>query len=180
MVQFISVITMLGVQILFVGGILFVSDLWPHGRDNRYDVVIFNFQIRSIAFLIVLWWAFGDSLDAADATMSNVAGTLLFPFTYFWIDANAYRRIENRHSFKWHCLSVMLLTKYLILQSTVSDSGVCGCHGRCCEPSSSSTSASVETTSRHSSADSNPSTTSIAPSCSPVTGRFSEPTLTHH
>jgi hypothetical protein len=170
MVQFISVITMLGVQILFVDGILFVSGLWPHERDNRYDMVIFNFQIRSITFLIVLWWAFSDSLDAANATMFNVAGTLLFPFTYFWTDANAYRRIENQHSFRWHCLSITPLMKYLILQSTVSDSGVCGGHGRCCEPSSSSILASVETTSRHSSADSFPSTASIAPSCSPVTG----------
>lgn len=122
-----SVITMLGMGLLFVGGVLFVNGLWLRGHGDGDDVAIFNFLTGSITFLIVLWWAFGGSLAATNATVFNAAGTLLFSFTYLWLGANAYRGVDDQRSFGWYCLFVALValpTGYLVLRS--GDVGLAG------------------------------------------------------
>jgi hypothetical protein len=106
----------LGMGLLFVGGVLFVNGMWLLGYGANRDVAIFNFLTGIITFLIVLWWAFGG--NASDGTPFNAAGTMLFSFTYLWIGANAIRGVEDQRSFGWYCFFVALTaapTGYLVL-----------------------------------------------------------------
>jgi hypothetical protein len=105
----------LGMGLLFVGGVLFVNGMWLLGYGANRDVAIFNFLVGLITFLIVLWWAFGG--DASEGTAFNAAGTMLFSFTYLWIGANAIRGVEDQRSFGWYCGFVAvtaLPTAYLV------------------------------------------------------------------
>ncbi|WP_218153766.1 AmiS/UreI family transporter [Halopelagius inordinatus] len=108
--------SVLGMGLLFVGGVLFVNGLWLLGNGADEDVAVFNFLTGLITFLIVLWWGFGG--DASEGTPFNAAGTMLFSFTYLWIGANAYRGVEDQRSFGWYCAFVALTaipTGYLVL-----------------------------------------------------------------
>ena len=91
----------LGMGLLFVGGVLFVNGMWLLGYGSDRDVAVFNFLVGLITFLIVLWWAFGG--DASEGTAFNAAGTMLFSFTYLWIGANAIRGVDDQRSFGWYC-----------------------------------------------------------------------------
>lgn len=120
-----SLYSVLGMGLLFVGGVLFVNGLWllDYGADR--DVAIFNFLTGAITFLIVLWWAFGG--DASEGTAFNAAGTLLFSMTYLWIGSNAIRGIEDQRSFGWYCFFVALTalpTGYLVFLT--GDVGLAG------------------------------------------------------
>lgn len=111
-----SLYSVLGMGLLFVGGVLFVNGLWLLGHGSDSDVAIFNYLTGAITFLIVLWWAFGG--DASEGTAFNAAGTLLFSMTYLWIGSNAIRGIEDQRSFGWYCFFVALTaipTGYLVL-----------------------------------------------------------------
>ncbi len=110
--------TVLGMGLLFVGGVLIVNGIWLLGRGDDADVAIFNFLTGIITFLIVLWWGFGG--DASEGTPFNAAGTMLFSFTYLWLGANAYRGIEDQRSFGWYCAFVAVVavpTGFLVLQT---------------------------------------------------------------
>ncbi|WP_198951510.1 AmiS/UreI family transporter [Halorubrum salipaludis] len=120
-----SVITTLGMGLLFVGGVLFVNGLWLRGTGADEDVAVFNFLTGGITFLIVLWWAFGG--DATNGTAFDAAGTLLFSFTYLWIGANASRGVEDQRSFGFYCGFVActaIPTGFLVFQS--GDVGLAG------------------------------------------------------
>jgi hypothetical protein len=107
--------SVLGLGLLFVGGVLFVNGLWLLGRGSDQDVAILNVLTGLITFLIVLWWGFGG--DASAGTPFNAAGTLLFSFTYLWIGANASRGIDDQQSFGWYCFFVALVatpTGYIV------------------------------------------------------------------
>jgi hypothetical protein len=115
----------LGMGLLFVGGVLFVNGMWLLGYGSDRDVATFNFLTGLITFLIVLWWGFGG--DASDGTPFNAAGTMLFSFTYLWIGANASRGVEDQRSFGWYCGFVAvtaLPTAYLVFLS--GDIGLTG------------------------------------------------------
>lgn len=100
--------SVLGMGLLFVGGVLIVNGLWLHGKGDDKDVAVFNFLTGLITFVIVLWWGFGG--DLSEGTPFNAAGTMLFSFTYLWLGANAYRGIEDQRSFGWYCAFVAVVT----------------------------------------------------------------------
>lgn len=107
--------SILGMGLLFVGGVLFVNGLWLHGLGDDKDVAVFNFLVGLITFLIVLWWGFGG--DLSEGSPFNAAGTMLFSFTYLWLGVNAYRGIEDQRSFGWYCAFVAIVavpTGYLV------------------------------------------------------------------
>lgn len=119
-----SLISVLGLGLLFIGGVLFVNGLWIRGNGDDKDVSIFNLLVGGVTFLIVLWWAFGG--EASGGTPFNAAGMLLFSMTYLWIGANTYRGITDQRSFGWFCLFVAITavpTAYLIL-TDVGDVGL--------------------------------------------------------
>lgn len=106
----------LGMGLLFVGGVLLVNGLWLHGRGADEDVAVFNLLTGVITFLIVLWWGFGGEIS--EGTPFNAAGTLLFSITYLWLGVNAYRGMEDQRSFGWYCAFVAIVatpTGYLVL-----------------------------------------------------------------
>ncbi|MFB6186000.1 MAG: AmiS/UreI family transporter [Halobacteriaceae archaeon] len=108
--------SVLGMGLLFVGGVLIVNGLWLTGRGEDKDVAVFNFLTGLITFLIVVYWGFGGS--ASQGTPFNAAGTMLFSFTYLWLGANAIRGIEDQRSFGWYCGFVAVtaaVTGYLVL-----------------------------------------------------------------
>lgn len=107
--------SILGMGLLFVGGVLIVNGLWLLGYGSDDDVAVFNFLTGLITFLIVLWWGFGG--DLSEGSPFNAAGTMLFSFTYLWLAANAYRGIEDQRSFGWYCAFVAVVavpTGYLV------------------------------------------------------------------
>ncbi|WP_243641457.1 AmiS/UreI family transporter [Natrarchaeobius halalkaliphilus] len=109
------VYSVLGMGLLFVGGVLFVNGIWLLGRGSDEDVAVFNFLTGLITFLIVLWWGFGDG---SAGTPFDAAGTMLFSFTYLWLGANAYRGVADQRSFGWYCAFVAIVaipTGYLVL-----------------------------------------------------------------
>lgn len=113
-----SLYSILGMGLLFVGGVLIVNGLWLHGRGADDDVAILNFLVGLITFLIVLWWGFGGK--ASQGTPFNAAGTMLFSFTYLWLGINAYRGIDDQRGFGWYCAfvaAVTVPTGYLVLQA---------------------------------------------------------------
>ncbi|SEP08053.1 AmiS/UreI family transporter [Halogranum amylolyticum] len=110
--------SVLGMGLLFVGGVLMVNGLWLHGHGADRDVAVFNLLVGVITFLIVLWWGFGGA--ASEGTPFNAAGTMLFSFTYLWLGVNAHRGIEDQRSFGWYCAFVAVValpTGYLVLQT---------------------------------------------------------------
>ena len=120
-----SVITTLGMGLLFVGGVLFVNGLWLRGQGSDADVAVLNFLTGLITFSIVLWWAYGG--DASGGTAFNAAGTALFSFTYLWVAANAYRGVSDQRSFGWYCFFVAVValpTGFLVLRG--GDLGLAG------------------------------------------------------
>lgn len=108
------VYSVLGMGLLFVGGVLFVNGLWLLGRGTDEDVTVFNFLTGLITFLIVIWWGFGEG---SAGTPFDAAGTMLFSFTYLWISANTYRGVSDQRSFGWYCAFVAVTavpTGYLV------------------------------------------------------------------
>lgn len=107
--------SVLGMGLLFVGGVLFVNGMWLHGYGSDDDVAVFNLLTGLITFLIVIWWGFGG--DLSQGTPFNAAGTMLFSFTYLWLGVNAYRGTEDQRSFGWYCAFVAVVaapTGYLV------------------------------------------------------------------
>ncbi|MFC7199692.1 AmiS/UreI family transporter [Halospeciosus flavus] len=103
-----SLYSVLGMGLLFVGGVLVVNGLWLHGYGGDDDVAIFNLLVGIITFLIVMWWGFGGA--ASQGTPFNAAGTMLFSFTYLWLGVNAYRGTEDQRGFGWYCAFVAVVT----------------------------------------------------------------------
>ncbi len=119
-----SLVPVLGLALLFIGGVLFVNGLWIRGIGNDRDVSIFNLLVGIVTFIIVLWWAFGG--ESSGGTPFNAAGMLLFSMTYLWLAAIAYLGIDDTRSFGWFCLFVAITavpTGYLIL-TDVGDIGL--------------------------------------------------------
>jgi hypothetical protein len=100
--------TVLGMGLLFVGAVLVVNGIWLLGGAANRDTAVLNFLVGGLTLLIAFWWAFGG--DASEGTAFNAAGTLLFAFTYLWVGANAYWNAEDQRSFGWYCLFVTLVT----------------------------------------------------------------------
>lgn len=108
----------LGMGLLFVGGVLIVNGIWLLGHGDGPDVAIFNLLTGLITFAIVLWWGFGGKASAG--TPFQAAGTMLFSFTYLWLGVNAYRGIDDQRSFGWYCAFVAVVavpTGLLVLQT---------------------------------------------------------------
>lgn len=110
--------TVLGMGLLFVGVVLIVNGLWLLGRAESRDTSILNFFVGGLTLLIALWWAFGGQFGS-EGTAFNAAGTLLFSFTYLWVGANAYRNADDQRSLGWYCIFVTVVTiptGFLVLQ----------------------------------------------------------------
>lgn len=110
--------TVLGMGLLFVGAVLVVNGIWLLGRAEDKDTAVLNFFVGGLTLLVALWWAFGGEFGS-EGTAFNAAGTLLFSFTYLWVGVNAYRGAEDQRSFGWYCLLVTLITiptGYLVLE----------------------------------------------------------------
>jgi hypothetical protein len=103
-----SLYTVSGMGLLFVGAVLVVNGVWLLGRAADRDTAILNFLVGGLTLLIAVWWAFGG--DASGGTPFNAAGELLFSFTYLWVGVNAYRSAEDQRSFGWYCIIVTLAT----------------------------------------------------------------------
>lgn len=101
-----SLYTILGMGLLFVGAVLIVNGLWLLGKGNDRDTAILNFFTGALTFIIAMWWAFGGN---AEGTAFNAAGTLLFSFTYLWVGANAYQGLEDQRSLGWYCIFVTVV-----------------------------------------------------------------------
>jgi len=113
-----SLYTILGMGLLYVGAVLIVNALWLLGYADDRDTAMINFFTGIITFLIAIWWAFGGDASAGNAF--NAAGTLLFSFTYLWVGWNAYTGVEDQRALGWYCFFVAVVaipTAWLVLQN---------------------------------------------------------------
>jgi len=83
-----SLYTVTGMGLLFVGAVLIVNGLWLLGKAEDTDTAVLNFLTGGLTTLIAIWWAFSG---ASEGTAFNAAGELLFAFTYLWVGHNAYK-----------------------------------------------------------------------------------------
>lgn len=112
-----SLYTITGMGLLFVGAVLIVNGLWLLGKADDKDTAVLNFLTGGLTTVIALWWAFGGG---AEGTPFNAAGELLFAFTYLWVGRNAYQGEEDQRSLGWYCFFVAVVavpTAYLTLQT---------------------------------------------------------------
>lgn len=110
-----SLYTVLGMGLVFVGFVLVLNGMWLLGYANDRDVAIMNFFTGALTFLIAMWWAFGG--ESSEGTPFNAAGTLLFSFTYLWVGINAHRGLEDQRALGWYCVLVTIVaipTGYLV------------------------------------------------------------------
>lgn len=110
-----SLYTVLGMGLVFVGFVLVLNGMWLLGYANDRDVAIMNFFTGAITFLIAMWWAFGG--ESSEGTAFNASGTLLFSFTYLWVGINAHRGLEDQRALGWYCILVTVVaipTGYLV------------------------------------------------------------------
>ena len=120
-----SLYTVLGMGLVFVGMVLVVNGVWLLGIGSDRDVAVLNYFVGGLTLLIALWWAFGGA--ASEGTPFNAAGTLLFSFTYLWVGANAWRGEDDQRAFGWYCIMVTILavpTGWLVWQ--LGDVGLAG------------------------------------------------------
>jgi hypothetical protein len=102
-----SLYTVLGMGLVFVGMVLVVNGAWLLGIGSDRDVAVLNYFVGGLTLLIALWWAFGGA--ASEGTAFNAAGTLLFSFTYLWVGTNAWRGEDDQRALGWYCIMVTLL-----------------------------------------------------------------------
>jgi len=95
----------LGMALLLIGAVLVVNGMWLLGRGADRDVAMLNLFVGVVAFVLAMWWAFGDS-----GSPFNAAGTLLFAFTYLWVGVNAYQQRDDQRSLGWYCILVTAFT----------------------------------------------------------------------
>ncbi len=110
-----SLYTVTGMGLLFVGAVLIVNGMWLLGKADDRDTAVLNFLTGGLTTLIALWWAFGDG---SEGTAFNAAGELLFAFTYLWVGRNAFHGQEDQRSLGWYCFFVAVVavpTAYLTL-----------------------------------------------------------------
>lgn len=110
-----SLYTILGMGLVFVGAVLIVNGIWLLGRAEDRDTAVLNFFVGVLTFVIAMWWAFGGA--ASEGTPFNAAGTLLFSFTYLWVGYNAYRSADDQRSLGWYCIFVTVVavpTGYIV------------------------------------------------------------------
>lgn len=102
-----SLYTVTGMGLLFVGAVLIVNGLWLLGKADDRDTAVLNFLTGGLTTIIALWWAFGG--EAAEGSAFNAAGELLFAFTYLWVGRNAYAGQEDQRSLGWYCFFVAVV-----------------------------------------------------------------------
>lgn len=99
---------MLGLGLLYVGGVLFLNGLSLLDLVKPRNVANMNLFTGVLTFIIAMYTALTKALG--DVSYFAAAQVLLFSFTYLWIALNAYFNVEDGAGLGWYCLFVALLT----------------------------------------------------------------------
>lgn len=107
---------MLGLILLFVGAVLFNNGLWLLGKIEDKEVVVINFLVGLLSFLVALYTVFSSAGDIL--LISSGAFTFLFAFTYLWVAANQVIR-SNSKGLGWFCLFVSATALSIAINATM-------------------------------------------------------------
>lgn len=91
---------MIGVALLFSGGVLLVNALVLLGKADGPSATVFNLLGGVLNVAIAFWVGFHDE-DGFSASK-----VLLFGFTYLWLAYNSILHITDGRAFGWYCAFV--------------------------------------------------------------------------
>lgn len=98
---------LLGLNLLWVGAVLFLNGIWLIGKIDDKEISIINIFVGGITLIVSLT----ISLNA-EATLESIqagAFTLLFSLTYFWVAFGRYSGADGR-GLGWYSLFVSITT----------------------------------------------------------------------
>lgn len=91
---------MIGVSLLFSGGVLLVNALALLGQADASSATVFNLLGGTLNVAIAFWVGFHDS------DSFSTSKVLLFGFTYLWLAYNTLLKVKDGRAFGWYCAFV--------------------------------------------------------------------------
>ncbi len=91
---------MVGLVLLYVGGVLFVNGIWILGQIQDKEVAIMNIFTGAVGMFVA-------SLAAVRNEFELAGYVLLFAFTYLWVAYNRFSGADGR-GLGWYCLFVAI------------------------------------------------------------------------
>lgn len=110
---------MIGLVLLYVGGVLFLNGIWILGEISDNEIGVMNVFAGLVGILGAFYLAFVKNDPASIAAGAEV---LLFAFTYLWVAWNRWNGADGR-GLGWYCLFVAVIaapTGYLVLSGASS------------------------------------------------------------
>lgn len=91
---------MVGLVLLYVGGVLFVNGIWILGHIEDREVAIMNLFTGAVGVFVAILAAVRNDFELAGYV-------LLFAFTYLWVAYNRFTKVDGR-GLGWYCLFVAI------------------------------------------------------------------------
>lgn len=110
---------MIGLVLLYVGGVLFLNGIWILGEISDNEIGVMNVFAGGVGLLAAFYLAFVKNDPASIAAAAQI---LLFAFTYLWVAWNRWNAADGR-GLGWYCLFVAIIavpTGYLVLSSATT------------------------------------------------------------
>ncbi len=96
---------LLGLNLLWVGAVLFLNGLWLIGKIGDNEIAIIDIFVGGLTLIVSLDIALGSGATAG--SIQAGAFTLLFTFTYLWVAFNRYSGADGR-GLGWYSLFVSI------------------------------------------------------------------------
>ncbi|QCI63984.1 AmiS/UreI family transporter [Phreatobacter stygius] len=113
---------LLGLNLLYVGAVLFLNGLWLLGKVDDKEIVVINIVSGFVTLCVSLSFAFGPGANAA--SIKAAALILLFTTTYLWVAYNRFVAVDGR-GLGWFSLFVAItVTPISVLSFTSAQSTI--------------------------------------------------------
>lgn len=112
---------LLGLNLLWVGAVLFLNGVWLIGKIEDKEIGIINIFVGGLTLIVSLNIAL--NAEATSGSVQAGAFTLLFSFTYLWVAFDRYSGADGR-GLGWYSLFVSITTIPIAISTFLSASTV--------------------------------------------------------
>lgn len=114
---------LLGLNLFWVGAVLFLNGIWLIGKIGDKEISIINIFVGGLTLIVSLVTALNG--NATSASIQSSAFTLLFSFTYLWVAFDRYSGADGR-GLGWYSLFVSITAIPIAINTFQSSTTVWG------------------------------------------------------
>ena len=113
----------LGLTLLYVGAVLFLNSLWLLDKISGKEAAVINLFVGMLSLILSLFLILSAPSDALSVRAGAL--TLLFAFTYLWVAANQFLKLDGK-GLGWFCLFVSITAGIVAARSLADMNGLLG------------------------------------------------------